>query len=168
MREASTPPPLPEMHVVLVHPEIPPNTGNVARLCFGNAVKLHLIEPLGFILDDTRLKRAGLDFWDKLDWEKHVSFDAFLAKWPQARERGVCFTTKGAPSLWKSPWPSAPFLIFGCETQGLPRAILDLYPQGQVRIPMRRFGEGRSLNLSNAVAVGVYEALRRIDIEAEE
>ena len=144
-------------HVVLVRPEIPQNTGNIARTCAAVGCPLHLIRPLGFSLDDRYLKRAGLDYWPLLDLTVHDSWDDFHAEY----EKAPCwfFSTK-APHLYTQADLSADvFLVFGQETAGLPAALLRENLEHALRIPMR--SGARSLNLSNAVAVVVYEALRQ-------
>jgi tRNA (cytidine/uridine-2'-O-)-methyltransferase len=145
------------VHVVLVAPEIPPNTGNVARLCVSTGARLHLVRPLGFSLEDRYLKRAGLDYWPQLDLTVHDDVDALLAA------RG------GAPMVLASTRATRPYtevrygedawLVFGAETDGLPGSLLDRFPEAGVRIPM--WGPSRCLNLSNAVAVVLFEALRQ-------
>ena len=147
--------------VVLVHPEIPPNTGNVIRLTANTATELHLVEPLGFRMDDRDLKRAGLDYHEYARVHVHRDFDACRAALDRAAPRRWCaFTTKGARSLYEFAFVPGDVLVFGAETSGLPEPLLEAFaPHERLRIPMR---EGmRSLNLSNAVAVAVYEAWRQ-------
>lgn len=145
------------LHVVLVEPEIPPNTGNVSRLCVGLNATLHLVEPLGFEISDRTLKRAGLDYWADLRLERHASFEALRAAYPEAR---FLFASAKAERL-HTDWAYRPgdFLVFGKETQGLPEALLAANAAHQLRIP--HWGPVRSLNLSNAVAVVAYEAMRQ-------
>ena len=147
--------------VVLVHPEIPPNTGNVIRLTANTATGLHLVEPLGFRIDDRELKRAGLDYHEYARVQVHRDFDACrkaLAHAPPAR--WFAFATQGSMSLYQARFEPGDVLVFGCESVGLPAPILAGFPESQrLRIPMRP--EVRSLNLSNAVAVAVYEAWRQ-------
>lgn len=144
-------------HIVLVEPEIPANAGNVARTCAVTGSVLHLIEPLGFSVDDKHLKRAGLDYWHLLDIRYHASLDDFFAANPDGRY--FYFTSKGRSSHAGAIFRDGDYLIFGKETRGLPESLLSAHPERCVRIPMR---EGvRCLNLSNAVAVGLYEALRQ-------
>ncbi len=146
------------LHVVLYQPEIPPNTGNVMRLCANTGAKLHLIEPLAFVLDDRRLRRAGLDY---RDWARvccHRDWSAFVAAVDPGRV--WAFTTKGATSAFAVHYGQNDALVFGPETRGLPPEFLAALPPGQrLRLPMRP--GSRSLNLSNAVAVAVYEVWRQ-------
>lgn len=146
------------MHVVLVNPEIPPNTGNVARLCVGAGVRLHLVRPLGFSLDDRYLRRAGLDYWPHLDLTVHDDLDSLLA----ARGRDPMFlaSTGAARPYTEAAYTEDAWLVFGRETTGLPDELLARHPGDGVRIPM--WGATRSVNLSNAVAVVLYEALRQV------
>lgn len=145
------------MHVVLVNPEIPQNTGNIARTCAATGAALHLIEPLGFSLDDKYLKRAGLDYWHMAKVCRHPSWEAFLSAYPEASLR---FASTKAPRDYAAIlYGSDDFLVFGRETKGLPEDLLAANYDRCVRIPMR---EGaRSLNLANSVAVVLYEALRQ-------
>jgi tRNA (cytidine/uridine-2'-O-)-methyltransferase len=144
------------LHVVLVEPEIPPNTGNVARLCAATGCALHLVEPLGFSIGDRELKRAGLDYWDALGVVLHPSLEAFLARF--APERCWFLSTRAAHSYRTAPYRRGDALVFGKETAGLPDALLRAHPQRALRIPMRP-GAVRSINLSTAAGVVVYEAL---------
>lgn len=146
-------------HVVLYQPEIPPNTGNVIRLCANTGCRLHLIEPLGFALDDRRLRRAGLDYHEWAELRVHADLAAFLAATPC--ERVFAFTTRGR-SLHTAPrYRMGDAFLFGPETRGLPQSVLDEWPSDQwLRLPMRP--RNRSLNLSNAVAVAVYEGWRQL------
>ncbi len=151
----------PAFAVVLVHPEIPPNTGNVIRLTANTATDLHLVEPLGFRMDDRELKRAGLDYHEYARVRVHRDFAACRAEVdaPGAR-RWFAFTTSGARSLYDAHFARGDVLVFGCETTGLPEDVLAQFgPDARLRIPMRP--GVRSLNLSNAVAVAVYEAWRQ-------
>lgn len=145
------------MHVVLVNPEIPQNTGNIARTCAATGATLHLIEPLGFELSDKYLKRAGLDYWRLMRLEVHGSWAAFLAAYPQARL--WLASTKAPRSYAGASYAEDDFLVFGCETKGLPETLLAERYDRCIRIPMRP--EARSLNLANSVAVVLYEALRQ-------
>ena len=148
--------------IVLVEPEIPQNTGNISRTCACTGAALHLVKPLGFTIDDSKLKRAGLDYWSELDVRYYENYEDFLAKNPDALEKIFYFTTK-APRAYTevSPYPDGVFIMFGKESVGLPEALVRSNLERALRIPMR---EGaRCLNLSNAVAVGVYEALRQHD-----
>jgi len=147
--------------IVLVHPEIPPNTGNVIRLAANTGAELHLVEPLGFRLDDRDLRRAGLDYHEYARLAVHRDWRACrLALDADAARRWLALTTRGARSLFDCALRGDDVLVFGCETTGLPEALLaEFPPEAQLRIPMRR--GVRSLNLSNAVAVAVYEAWRQ-------
>lgn len=152
---------MPKIHIVLHEPEIPQNTGNIARTCAATGASLHLIRPLGFEIDDKKLKRAGLDYWDKLDITYYDGLDDFLAKHPNAPV--YCFTTKAPRKYTDIAYPKEVFLMFGKETAGLPEEFLHTRRDTAVRLPMR---EGlRSLNLSNTVAVAVFEVLRQYDFE---
>jgi tRNA (cytidine/uridine-2'-O-)-methyltransferase len=144
-------------HVVLVEPEIPGNTGNISRLCAATGCKLHLIRPLGFSTDDKHLKRAGLDYWHLLEIYYHDSFAELQALYPAGRF--FCHTTKASRFHSDACFREGDFLVFGKETAGLPQSILNQYPEQCIRLPM--IEGARSLNLSNAVAVAVYEALRQ-------
>ena len=147
--------------IVLVHPEIPPNTGNVIRLSANTGAELHLVEPLGFRLDDRELRRAGLDYHEYARVVAHRDWAGCRAKIdPQHQRRWYALTTRGAQSLFDCALRADDVFVFGCETAGLPPAILDEFaPAARLRLPMRP--EVRSLNLSNAVAVTVYEAWRQ-------
>lgn len=148
------------LHVVLVEPEIPPNTGSIARLCAATEVRLHLIRPLGFSLDDRYLKRAGLDYWPHVDLAVHDDWPAFAAAVPASKR--LCFSARAEPSYLSAPYRAegAVHLVFGGETRGLPSAILAEHAQSTYRIPIFS-PHVRSLNLSNAVSVVLYEALRQ-------
>jgi len=146
-------------HVVLYQPEIPPNTGNIIRLCANTGCALHLIRPLGFRLDEPRLRRAGLDYHEWTTVREHVSLDAFDAVHP--RRRTFAFTTRGRRQYCEVVFREGDVLLFGPETAGLPDSVLARYPSERwLRIPMRP--SSRSLNLSNAVAVACYEAWRQL------
>jgi tRNA (cytidine/uridine-2'-O-)-methyltransferase len=148
----------PAMNVVLFRPEIPQNTGNLGRLCVATGSRLHLVRPLGFSLEERHLRRAGLDYWRHLDLSVHDDWDAFLAANPGADP--LFFSTKAERTLWACPYPAGAFLVFGGESRGLPPEFHQRHGGRMVRIPMP--GEHhRSLNLANAVAVAVYEGLRR-------
>ena len=147
------------MEIVLFEPEIPPNTGNVARLCAVTGTRLHLIEPLGFKLEDRYLKRAGLDYWERLSLTRYMNSEAFLAEHPGARIWYV--TTKGRKTYAEVTYGPDDYLMFGRESAGIPEEILAQHPEECIRIPMRE-GE-RSLNLSNSVSIVLYEALRQLD-----
>lgn len=147
-------------NIVLVHPEIPPNTGNVIRLAANTGCTLHLIEPLGFSMDDKNLRRAGLDYHEYAPVRRHASWDAFLDDARPAPERLFAFTTKGSRPFAETAWHAGDWLVFGSETAGLPAAVRDSFGIAQrVRLPMQP-GQ-RSLNLSNTVAVAVFEAWRQ-------
>lgn len=144
------------MHIVLFEPEIPSNTGNISRTCAVAGLTLHLIKPLGFSLADRYLKRAGLDYWDKLDLHIHENFDAFLAENPDARM--FMFSTHATENYAEVAYQENDYFVFGPETRGLPPEIRNRYGKA-VRIPMGK--DIRSLNLSNSVAIAAYEALRQ-------
>lgn len=146
-------------HIVLVEPEIPQNTGNIARTCAATGSVLHLVEPLGFSIDDKQLKRAGLDYWHLLDIRTYPGLDAF---WAQNSGGTYYYMTTKAPHAYtEAAFRDGDYLLFGRETRGLPEVMLLEHPERCLRIPMR---EGaRSLNLSNSVAVTVFEALRQTD-----
>lgn len=147
-------------NIVLVAPEIPPNTGNVIRLAANTGCRLHLVEPLGFEMTDPLLRRAGLDYHEYVDVRRHASWDAFLAGELPARERLFAFTTRGTTALPKVAFASGDWLVFGSETRGLDDAVIaGIAPGQRVRLPMR--ANQRSLNLGNAVAVAVFEAWRQ-------
>ncbi len=147
-------------HVVLVEPEIPPNTGNIIRLCANTGAQLHLIEPLGFPLDDSKMKRAGLDYHDYATMKVHKNWEAFLASEQPPRERMFAMTTHGSGTFSTRAFLPGDFFVFGAETRGLAPEVRDAFPEAQrIRLPMRP--DNRSLNLSNTVAVVVYEAWRQ-------
>ena len=149
-------------HVVLFQPEIPPNTGNIIRLCANTGARLHLIRPLGFELDDRRLRRAGLDYHEWARVREYDDFDAFLAA--AQPHRVFAFTTKAQRLFHSVHYAAGDALLFGPETRGLPTEMLERIPPAQrLRIPMST--EVRSLNLSNAVAVAVYEAWRQAEFD---
>src|SRR5438552_2224566 len=147
------------MHVVMVEPEIPPNTGNVARLCAATQTTLHLIEPFGFRLDDRELKRAGMDYWQHLQWHRWENWAEFEARLPgQAR---LWFIEAGGPRHYAEvSYAPGDYLVFGRETAGLPKALLRRHCEQWLRIPMFN-AQARSLNLSNCVALVLYEARRQ-------
>jgi tRNA (cytidine/uridine-2'-O-)-methyltransferase len=148
-------------HIVLVEPEIPPNTGNVIRLSANTGCTLHLIEPLGFSMDDRHMRRAGLDYHEYADVRRHADWATFLQAESPDPQRLFAFTTRGSRSVFDNTFAAGDWLVFGSETRGLPEALRETFPAPQrLRLPMV---EGqRSLNLSNAVAVTVYEAWRQI------
>lgn len=146
--------------IVLVEPEIPPNTGNVIRLAANTGCELHLIEPLGFSMDDKLLRRAGLDYHEYAPVRRHASWQAFIEAMQPDPARMFAFTTRGSQPLSEVAWQPGDWLVFGCETRGLDPALREGFPTSQrVRLPMRP--DQRSLNLSNAVAVAVFEAWRQ-------
>ncbi len=150
------------LNVALIEPEIPQNTGNIARTCAATGARLHLVGPMGFEITEKRVRRAGLDYWDKLDITYYESTDEFFEK-----NRGAkfyYFSTKAQNVHSDMPYENGCFLVFGKETKGLPEPLLKANRESCVRMPMR--GIIRSLNLSNSVAVGVYEVLRQWDYPA--
>ena len=147
------------LNIVLFEPEMPANTGNIGRTCVATNTRLHLIEPLGFRINDKMLKRAGLDYWDKLDVTIYDNFQDFLDKNPDAKI--YMATTKASRSYSDVAYEDDCYIMFGKESAGIPEDILQKYPETCVRIPM--WGEIRSLNLSNAVAIVLYEALKQND-----
>jgi tRNA (cytidine/uridine-2'-O-)-methyltransferase len=147
------------LNIVLVEPEIPPNTGNVARLCAATGATLHLVKPLGFSIDDKQLKRAGLDYWHLLDIFIYENFEDFEER--NSVGPRYLATTKGGRAYTDITYEPGGYFLFGKETKGLAPQILKRYPDTALRLPMR--AEARSLNLSNSVAVVVYEALRQWD-----
>ncbi len=153
------------MHVVLLEPEIPPNTGNVARLCAATKTTLHLIEPFGFKLDDAQLKRAGMDYWQHVTWRRWKSWSDFITQFaPEARLWFI--ESGGAKHYAEVQFAPDDYLVFGRETAGVPKTLLEQHRDHWLRIPM--FNEqARSLNLSNCVALVLYEALRQQNFAAE-
>ncbi len=147
------------MNIVLVEPEIPPNTGNVARLCAATNSQLHLIEPFGFRLDDAQLKRAGMDYWQHVQWRRWPNWAAFQAAVPGGA--GLWFLESGGPRCYTDArFEPDDYLVFGRETAGLPKRLLEANRAHWLRIPMFN-AEARSLNLSNCVALVLFEALRQ-------
>lgn len=154
-----------KLNIVLVEPEIPQNTGNIVRTCAALEAKLHLVEPLGFSISDKYLKRAGLDYWDKLEIEKHISFEDFLKKYKPEENNMFFISSKGTHSYTDIQFSKMDevFVLFGKETKGLPEDIMKKYLEKTVRIPMK---EGiRCLNLSNAVSIISYEIMRQKEFE---
>ncbi len=147
------------INIVLAEPQIPQNTGNISRTCAVTGARLHLIKPLGFEVSDKHLKRAGLDYWDKLDISYYENFADFFEKNPDGNF--FYFTTKGRKTYSDVKYPNNSYLVFGREDRGLPEELLYRNPESCVRIPMRN--ELRSLNLSNSAAIAVYEVLRQWD-----
>ncbi len=147
------------MNVVLVEPEIPPNTGNVARLCAATKSVLHLVEPFGFKLDDSQLKRAGMDYWQHVEWHRWANWKAFETQIPAGSQ--LWFIESGGERIYSDAKFSAnDYLVFGRETAGLPKALLEKNKEHWLRIPMFN-AQSRSLNLSNCVALILFEALRQ-------
>ncbi|MBS1170364.1 MAG: trmL [Burkholderiaceae bacterium] len=147
-------------HVVLVEPEIPPNTGNIIRLCANTGAQLHLVEPLGFPLDDAKMRRAGLDYHEYAAMKVHRDWQAFLASERPDPARMFAFTTHGSRPFAELAFQPGDVFVFGSETKGLAPSVRDAFPLSQrIRLPMRP--HNRSLNLSNAVAVTVFEAWRQ-------
>jgi len=147
------------MNIVLLQPEIPPNTGNVARLCAATKSTLHLIEPFGFKLDDSQLKRAGMDYWQQVTWHRWQNWTAFTEKLPQ--DARLWFIESGGGKNYSDVrFGMDDYLVFGRETAGLPKQLLEQHPENWLRIPMFNL-ESRSLNLSNCVALVLFEALRQ-------
>lgn len=145
-----------ELNIVLIEPQIPQNTGNIARTCAATGAKLHLVRPMGFTVDDRKLKRAGLDYWHLLDIFYYDGLDDFFAK---TKGPYFYFTTKAQNRYSDVSYPDGAYLLFGREDAGLPEELLYTNPERCVRLPM--VGDARSLNLSNTVAVGAYEVLRQ-------
>jgi tRNA (cytidine/uridine-2'-O-)-methyltransferase len=146
------------LHVVLVEPEIPPNTGNIARLCAATCTRLHLVGPLGFSLDEKHLKRAGMDYWNLLDYQTYESWDAFA---PLLEGKNFyLLSTKVTHSCYEITFRDEDYLIFGRESKGLGETLLARYAQQCLTIPMSQ-PQARSLNLSSSVAIVLYEALRQ-------
>ena len=157
-----------KLNIVLVEPEIPQNTGNIARTCAAIGAKLHLVYPLGFSISEKQLKRAGLDYWDKLDIEEHMDFKSFLDKYKPEENEMYFVTTKGQHVYSDAKYDKEKeiYLLFGKETKGLPEDILKKYIEKTIRIPMRQ--DLRSLNLSNSVAILAYEVFRQVNFEGLE
>lgn len=146
-----------KLNIVLYEPEIPANTGNIGRTCVATGTKLHLIEPLGFSLSEKALKRAGMDYWSQLEVERYVNYEDFLQRNPRAKI--YMATTKAKKIYSEASYEPDCYIMFGKESAGIPEEILVEHPEECVRIPM--IGETRSLNLSNSVAIVLYEALRQ-------
>ncbi len=148
------------LHIVLVEPEIPPNTGNIARTCAATGTKLHLVRPLGFSIDDKSLKRAGLDYWPYVDLEVHESLDDFLAAYEGRRM--FLATTKGARRFTDHAYRDGDMFLFGRETKGLPRPFIEAHKEMAIRIPMSEDTRLRSFNLANSANIILFEALRQL------
>ena len=153
------------MNIVLVEPEIPPNTGNVARLCAATKSVLHLVEPFGFKLDDTQLKRAGMDYWQHVEWHRWANWKEFAAQLPA--DVRLWFIESGGQKIYSEvKFSTDDYLVFGRETAGLPKALLEKNCEHWLRIPMFN-AQSRSLNLSNCVALVLFEALRQQNFRGE-
>ena len=148
------------LHVVLVEPEIPPNTGNIARTCAATDCRLHLVKPLGFDISEKAVRRAGLDYWEHLDMEVHESLADFLEKYGD--HRMWLSTTKGQQYYTDVTYEDEDMLLFGRETAGLPRDFIQANIERAIRIPMSQSTKLRSFNLSNSAAIVVFEALRQL------
>lgn len=146
------------LNIVFVEPEIPPNTGNIARTCAATDTKLHLVKPLGFDIDDRHVKRAGLDYWPYVDLEIHESLDDFIKKYGE--KRMWLATTKGGRLYTEVKYEDGDFILFGRETRGLPRDFIHENEEKAVRIPMSENTRARSFNLSNSANIILFEALR--------
>lgn len=155
---------MPELNIVLIEPEIPQNTGNIARTCAATGARLHLVRPMGFEVDDKKLKRAGLDYWYLLDITYYDNIADFFEK--NKDGKFYFFSTKARKRYSDVDYPDKAYLVFGKETRGLPEWLLMEHPDTTVRIPM--LSDARSLNLSNSVAIAVYETLRQWDFPALE
>jgi tRNA (cytidine/uridine-2'-O-)-methyltransferase len=146
------------LKIALIHPQIPPNTGQIARLCVASGAELHLVRPMGFVLSDRQLKRAAMDYWARLKLAVHDDIESFLNAVGQ--ERIWLFENQGGRSIWDVKFQKTDWLIFGSENHGLPKPLIERYPDQLLRVPQVQ-GE-RCLNLSSAVALGLYEALRQV------
>lgn len=157
-----------KINIVMVEPEIPQNTGNIARTCAATGAKLHLVKPLGFEISDKYLKRAGLDYWDKVDIEEHDSLHDFLEKYKPEENNMFYASTKATHCYSDVDYRKFDevFILFGKETKGLPEDLLQKYIENTIRIPMRH--NLRSLNLSNSVNIILYEVLRQVDFNGLE
>ncbi|SHH28914.1 tRNA (uridine(34)/cytosine(34)/5-carboxymethylaminomethyluridine(34)-2'-O)-methyltransferase TrmL [Clostridium grantii] len=150
----------PNLNIVLFQPEIPQNTGNIGRTCVLVNANLHLIKPLGFNIEEKKVRRAGLDYWPYLNYEIHESFEDFLSKYPKARI--FLATTKGSKYYSEAKYEKGDFIVFGRESSGLPKEIMEKYKETAIKIPMIDTTT-RSLNLSNTVSIFAYEALRQMN-----
>lgn len=148
---------MPLLHVVLHQPDIPQNAGNIGRTCVAVGAKLWFVRPLGFVLDDRHLKRAGMDYWDQLDWEVVESFGHVRAALPRARI--WCVENPGVRTIWQADFTPGDILLFGSESRGLPQSLLDEFSATTIHLPMR--SGVRSLNLASTVNTVVYEAVRQ-------
>ena len=151
------------LHIVFVQPEIPPNTGNIARTCAATGSVLHLVKPLGFSIDDKSLKRAGLDYWPFVKLEVHESLDAFMQKYGQGDRRLFLATTKGGQVYTEPRYRDEDMFLFGRETAGLPRDFIAEHAETAIRIPMSEDTRLRSFNLANSANIILFEALRQLN-----
>ena len=149
------------IHIALIEPEIPPNTGNIARLCAATATSLHLIEPLGFSVDDADVRRAGLDYWDDVDLWVHPDWYTFRDA--ISRDRCLYFSANAVQPYWEARFRPNSCLVFGSETRGMPTRILEKHPEQCFQIPMPA-AKVRSLNLATAAGIVLYEALRQLSL----
>ncbi len=149
------------LHIALIEPEIPPNTGNIARLCAATGTSLHLIEPLGFSIDDADVRRAGLDYWDDVDLWVHPDWYTFRDA--ISRERCLYFSANAVRPYWEAQFQPTSCLVFGSETRGMPARILEKHPERCFQIPMPE-AKVRSLNLATAAGIVLYEALRQASL----
>jgi tRNA (cytidine/uridine-2'-O-)-methyltransferase len=148
------------LHIVLIEPEIPQNTGNIARLCVAAGVRLHLVGPLGFSIDEKAVRRAGMDYWERLDLRTWTSWEELLAANPAARF--FFLSSKVEKAYWNAEFQDGDFLVFGRETKGLPASLLAAHPETTLTIPM---SEGtRSINLATSVGIVLYEAIRQLSV----
>jgi len=154
-------PPEPRLHLVLVNPQIPPNTGNVARLCAVTGTPLHLVAPLGFSLSEKKLRRAGLDYWNKVHAATWASFEEMVADNAIEPGRLHLFTARATRTLWETKFRPGDWIVLGEEQKGLPQEVLGRYPERWVRVPMIAEPGARSLNLSTCAGIALYEALRQ-------
>ena len=146
------------LKVALVHPQIAPNTGNIARLCVATGTELHIVRPMGFVLDDKEIRRSAMDYWPRLRLRVHDDIEAFVSHVGDGRM--WMFSTKGATSHWQADYRDGDWLVFGSETHGLPSSLLEREPSRVLRIPQAP--DERCLNLSTAAGIGLYEGLRKI------
>ena len=150
------------LHIVFVEPEIPPNTGNIARTCAATGTVLHLVKPLGFKIDDRSLKRAGLDYWPFVKPEAHESLDEFMQKYGDGKHRLFLATTKGGHIYTEHAYQDEDMFLFGKETKGLPRDFIAEHAENAIRIPMSADTRLRSFNLANSANIILFEALRQL------
>ena len=157
--------PSPRLNIVLVEPRIPPNTGNIARLCAATGTTLHLVGPLGFSLADADVKRAGLDYWSSVDIKTYDSWKVFAGQVITPETRMHLLSTTGKRSCYDVAYAAGDYLLFGSETEGLPKVLMEQYPEAIIQIPIRT-DHVRSLNLATASGIVLYEALRQINLTA--